>query len=33
MIYNGKSDVVVLWHTLIITAKKTHPQVTTDQQT
>ena len=32
-IYNGKSDIVVFWHKLNITAEKTHPRVTTDQQT
>ena len=32
-IYNGKSDIVVLWHIeLNSTAEKTHPRVTTDQQ-
>ena len=35
-IYNGKSDIVVVvvfWHQLNSTAEKTHPRITTDQQT
>ena len=32
-IYNGKFDIVVLWHKLNSTAENTHPRVTTDQQT
>ena len=32
-IYNGKSDIIVFWHKLNSTAKKTHPRVTIDQQT
>ena len=32
-IYNAKSDIVVFGHKLNSTAEKTHPRVTTDQQT